>query len=130
MGAFNSAQSSEKIINDLKMKFPGLAFEWKTVEVYAPYHCPRCCYIWDTKARFVDHKDMCLIEPEALKEYAEWKKIDRFINTSTLAVEYDRQLIPIGRCDAVRQSGHRKGQFCLNVIKGTDGKCYIHTKSK
>lgn len=121
--------STDDLIQNLSNQFKDLSFERKKVIVYTPYHCPRCYFIWDSLLNFNNHKDYCLLNPYYLQKYARLHKIDRFINSSDIAVMGDLHNIPPGRCIAIRQAGHRQGQFCLNrVHRGKH--CCTHTQVK
>lgn len=93
----------------------------KSVEVYSPYHCPNCHFIWDSVEQFNDHKNLCFSDPESLK-----------ITALLLSIPYynpeNPNVFPKNRCGKIMNFGKRKGKICLRKVLTGTKKCYIHTK--
>lgn len=91
------------------------------LEVYPPYHCPNCLFIWDSQKLFGEHKYLCLSDPESLKTTA------LSLNIPYYSAEKSNQ-IPPGRCVSKVKTGTRKGQICLREAMKSTLKCSLHTK--
>lgn len=88
-------------------------------QIYPPYHCPNCKYIWDEGDKFDQHLDYCIWDPDSLQYFAKTQKIDKFDDSD--------KIIPKNRCRCIMKSGHRIGKVCLRKEKlDTPGYCKHH----
>lgn len=101
-----------------------------TITIYAPYHCSKCKYIWQTQENFKYHlQHLCCKNPNKNKQTAELNRFDKFENKHTTPHIDDLKVIPKNRCDLLIENDDGIRRFCLRKLD-KDNICPRHSVPK